>query len=388
MLPLRILHIASFSGNIGDNANHLGFYPWMEALSERPIEWTELEIRHFYWGERAWDVEFVTYANSFDALVIGGGNYFELWVESSPTGTSIAIAPEFWDKLTIPIYFNALGVDPGQGVPEICRARFTEFLDRLLSDAKVLVSVRNDGACKNLANHIGENYAQKVLRAPDHGFFAKFEPAKPIPYFSDPNVNRIVTMNIASDMPENRFAGYRDGVDGFATEYALMIEELSKRDPSLGFLFAPHIFRDLDVVNRVIDKLSDRLRRTRIAQAPYGTGDRMAATVFGLYAGSDVCIGMRFHANVVPLGHFCQTIGLVSYPQISALYEELNQMDRCIDVSQPGFSSLLSDRVIGALTNPETMFASTPEHALASAQALRDRLEPRVKGWLAEIEAR
>ena len=385
MLPLRILHIASFSGNIGDNANHLGFYPWLEALSERPVEWTELEIRHFYWGERAWDEDFVTYANSFDALVIGGGNYFELWVEDSPTGTSIAIAPELWEKLTIPTYFNALGVDPGQGVPEVCRVRFTEFLDRLLADAKILVSVRNDGACKNLAAHIGEKYAQMVLHAPDNGFFTEFKPVTSLPYFSAPNMNRIVTMNIASDMPETRFSGYRDGVEGFATEYALMIEELSKRDPSLGFLFAPHIFRDLDVVNRVIGKLSDRLRRTRIAQVPYGTGDAMAALVFGLYAASDVCIGMRFHANVVPLGSLCQTIGLVSYPQISALYEELNQMDRCIDVSQQGFSKVLSDRVMGALHDPETIFKGTPKQARASAQALRDGLAPRVKAWLAEI---
>ena len=385
MLPLRILHIASFSGNIGDNANHLGFYPWVEALSERPVEWTKLEIRHFYWGERTWDEDFVAYANSFDALVIGGGNYFELWVENSPTGTFIAIAPELWEKLTIPIYFNALGVDPGQGVPEVCRARFTEFLDFLLANTKILVSVRNDGACNNLATHIGEKYAQKVLHAPDNGFFAEFKPATSLSYFSDPNVNRIVTMNIASDMPETRFSGYSDGVEGFATEYALMIEDLSKRDPSLGFLFAPHIFRDLDVVNRVIDKLSDRLRRTRIAQVPYGTGDAMSALVFGIYAASDVCVGMRFHANVVPLGSLCQTIGLVSYPQISALYEELNQMDRCVDVSQPGFSKVLSDRIMGALHYPETIFTGTPKQACASAQVLRDGLAPRVKAWLSEI---
>ena len=143
MKPLRFLHIASFSGNIGDNANHIGYRRWIEGLSERSIEWTNLEIRQFFWCEREWDEDFVEYANSFDGLVIGGGNYFELWVESSPTGTSIAIAPELWSKLTVPVYFNALGVDPGQGVPEICRTRFKAFLDTALKNDKIIVSVRN-----------------------------------------------------------------------------------------------------------------------------------------------------------------------------------------------------------------------------------------------------
>ena len=52
---LRILHLASFTGNIGDNANHMGFRPWFENQVGVPIAWTDLEIREFYWGERQWD---------------------------------------------------------------------------------------------------------------------------------------------------------------------------------------------------------------------------------------------------------------------------------------------------------------------------------------------
>ena len=179
MSELRLLHIASFSGNIGDNANHIGYRNWLRNLSDRPIAWTELEIRQFFWRERAWDADLVDYINSFDGLVIGGGNYFELWVESSPTGTSVAISPKLWAKIKVPVYFNALGVDPGQGVPETCRTQFTSFLDTLLADNNVLVSVRNDGAKKNLSDHIGATYANTVLHAPDNGFFADFLPLKP-----------------------------------------------------------------------------------------------------------------------------------------------------------------------------------------------------------------
>ncbi|WP_407496739.1 polysaccharide pyruvyl transferase family protein [Pseudooceanicola sp. MF1-13] len=382
MSKLRLLHIASFSGNIGDNANHIGYRDWLQCLSEHPIAWSELEIREFFWRERAWDADFVDYANSFDGLVIGGGNYFELWVENSPTGTSIAIAPELWAQIKVPVYFNALGVDPGQGVPNACRARFTGFLDTLLADDNVLVSVRNDGAKKNLSEHIGAAYADSVLHAPDNGFFADFQPAEGIPFFSDTNVKRIVTMNLASDMAEIRFAGLNDGVDGFAKEIAEAIGTLSERDPSLGFLFAPHIFRDLDIVSRVIDRLPDRIRRTRVAQTPYGSGNAAARSVFGLYAASDLCVGTRFHANVVPIGNLRQTLGLVCYPQISALYDELGQPDRCIDASRPGFGDILAERMEDALYSPETKFSGTPANALDTATRLRDNIENQVQNWI------
>lgn len=385
MPSLRFLHIASFSGNIGDNANHIGYRSWIEKLSKRSIEWTQLEIRQFFWREREWDQGFVDFANSFDGLIIGGGNYFELWVEDSPTGTSIAIAPDLWAKLNVPVYFNALGVDPGQGVPEICRTRFKAFLDTTLENENVLVSVRNDGAEKNLADHIGVTYSESVVCAPDNGFFAEFEPAQSVPFFSDPSVCRVVTMNLASDMAEIRFAGIDGGIDGFTSEIARAIDDLAQRDPSLGFLFAPHIFRDLDVVSQVIDRLSDRMRRTRVAQAPYGTGDAAAKAVFGLYAASDVCVGMRFHANVVPLGCLRQTLGLVSYQQVSALYDEIGQPDRCVDVSKNGFAETLSNRVLDALDRPHQAFNKTPQDALSSAQAMRDSMTPQVLDWLSRV---
>ena len=367
----------------------MGFCPWLKQLADRNVEWTQLEIRQFFWGERAWDERFVDYANTFDALVIGGGNYFELWVESSPTGTSIAMPPDLWAKLRVPVYFNALGVDPGQGVPEVCRVRFQAFLDTLLADPKCLVSVRNDGAKRNLSDTLGDGYADAVLHAPDNGFFAGFAPAPSIPLFSDPAVARVVTLNLASDMADIRFSAYgATGIDGFASECARAITVLSRCEPSLGFLFAPHIFRDLDIINRVIDRLPDRLRRSRVAQAPYGTGDAAAETVFGLYAASQVCVGMRFHANVVPIGNRCQTLGLVCYPQIAALYDEVGQPDRCIDVSAGNFAEALANRVTDALNKPDTAFTGTPEQALSTAQALRDAMTPSVLQWLDGVRSR
>ena len=49
---MNILHLASFNGNVGDNFNHQGFRPWFEKISGKNINWTQLEIRQFYWKKK------------------------------------------------------------------------------------------------------------------------------------------------------------------------------------------------------------------------------------------------------------------------------------------------------------------------------------------------
>ncbi|MBL8483221.1 MAG: polysaccharide pyruvyl transferase family protein [Rhodocyclaceae bacterium] len=377
MPALRVLHVASFSGNIGDNANHMGFRPWFESLAGRPVAWTNLEIREFYWKERQWDAGFVALANAHDLLVIGGGNYFELWVENSPTGTSIAIAPELFDAIRVPVYFNALGVDPGQGVPQSSLSRFRTFLDKLLANERYLVSVRNDGAACTLQNYLGETYARAVARVPDAGFFVPAPAAAAKP----PGTLRI-GINVASDMPEARFRNFgSDATAGFAREMATAIMTLAAAQPASQFVLFPHIFRDIDIIFQVIAQLGDRLRRTRLAVAPYGSGDAAALAALSLYASCDAVLAMRFHANVCPLGMGVQTLGLNCYPQIANLYRELEQPGRAIDVASPGFAATLAAAAEAALTRPET-FPGTPAAARQMVEALRREFEPQLTRWM------
>ena len=75
--------------------------------------------------------------------------------------------------------------------------------------------------------------------------------------FQRSKCSRIVTVNLANGMAKFG-CWFADGV--------VVPKRLSQlvhfpNGAALGFLFAPHIFRDLDVVNRVIDRLPDRMRR-------------------------------------------------------------------------------------------------------------------------------
>lgn len=377
-MNLKVLHVASFTGNIGDNANHMGFRPWFESKVDRPIVWKSLEIREFYWKERAWDEDFVAYANEFDLLVIGGGNYFELWVEDSPTGTSIAIPPELFDRIRTPIFFNALGVDPGQGVPEFCRSRFRSFLDKLLGSEQYLVSVRNDGARKNLADCIGQEYSDRIHSLPDHGFFAA-QVIERIPVEKKSSETRLV-VNIANDMPETRFAGFETEQE-FYKEFGGMILELAETHPDLELSLVPHIFRDLDAIARLLPHIEDRFRRTRMSIFSYGSGNDACRMALAEYDRADVVVGMRFHANVCSMGLGKQTLGLTCYPQIENLYLELQQPDRSIDVSKTGFSVQLKKSIEEALAGGNA-FSRQPQGTIEDVSLHRKEFEKFLSEWL------
>ena len=138
---------------------------------KKKIKFTEFEIRDIYNKKKKFDQNFVNYVNTFDFLMIGGGNYFELWVNNSPTVTSINIKLSLLEKINIPILINSVGVDFGQGVKKRNIKKFKKFIDILIRKNSYL-SFRNDGAKHNLKKYTKIiKFSKKFNFVPDCGFF-------------------------------------------------------------------------------------------------------------------------------------------------------------------------------------------------------------------------
>ena len=346
---LRVLHVASFNGNIGDNANHLGFRPWFAALVDNDIAWSDFEIRDVYRGKRGFDEAFAVEANEHDLVVVGGGNYFELWVDRSPTGTSFSITNEALRALKVPVFFNALGVDAGQGVSEKVRGEFTRFMRHVLASELFFVSVRNDGSANALSSNTTGLALEKVVKLPDAGFFARFDGAPG----SIEGPGPVIGINLAGDMLEQRFpGGGRHTYTSFLDEFALFAADIQARAQAARFVFFPHIFRDLTVYSDLLSALPDEIRRETCRVAPYDCGLRAAEEVFSEYKFCDVVLGMRFHANVVAIGAGIPAVGLVCYDQIKLLYEEMGRPDLCVNVQQPGFAADLTRLTTSIVAEP------------------------------------
>jgi polysaccharide pyruvyl transferase WcaK-like protein len=329
MKTINAVHLASFNGNIGDNANHNGFYNSLKATCEFELSFTELEIREFYWKQRFFDESFVDYVNQFDLLVIGGGNYFELWVEHSPTGTSVMIEPELFKKIKVPVIFNALGVDPRKGASKECCDKFRYFLDIIFNDKKNIVSMRNDGSMKNLIKYIGQEYAEKFLWTPDAGINLQNLDSQLHPTSS------YLAVNIAGDMLDLRFPeGSDNSYSQFINEVAAAITTAIENNIVSEAVLIPHIFRDIQSISELLEALPDHIRRKHITVAPLLNGTGCEKKIFGLYQNAKITLAMRFHANLCSISFGTPTIGLISYRQIFDLYEELELGDFAVDTTQ------------------------------------------------------
>lgn len=378
---MKVLHLASFTGNIGDNANHSGFRRWFETVYGQPVCWSESEIREFYWKERKFDESFVQITSQHDLIVIGGGNYFELWVDHSHTGTSIDIPPDIFSQIKAPVFFNALGCDTSQGVTENSVTKFNHFIKILTGSDQYLVTVRNDGAQKALEKYVPAEIAGKIVTIPDGGFFLEYEEITSRFIKSD---NKLIGINLACDMPDIRYKNFGGGTDGyyhFCDEFAKMLEGIAAENP-VEFLLFPHIHSDLKVISDVVARLNDRLRRTRVKVAPYLTGPEGAKYVFGLYRCCDLVLGMRFHANVCPIGMGIPTIGLCNYPQIMLLHDELGHDDGFFNVEYPGFSSQLHTLIVEVLSNEQHPIKTRMGSIKNDLIKLRSEFEPILKMWL------
>lgn len=340
MKDVKVLHLASFDGNIGDNANHNGFYKNLRRNQDYNFGIDKLEIREFYWKKRYFDDSFVFLVNKYDLLVVGGGNYFELWVDNSPTGTSIAIELDLLKEIKIPIFFNSLGVDPGQGASEKNLKKFRRFLDVLIERGD-FISVRNDGAIETLSDLVGEKYLENVIVTPDAGFFLDVNTINS--YYKN---KKYIAINVASDMSDIRFNENdgRLGYESFLTEFIKFLIVFLNKYADHEIVFVPHIFRDVSFINDILEELDDEIRRKRISVAPLLHGDDSFKDVMNIYDSAKLVLGSRFHANVCSYGLGTPVIGLVNYIQIENLYKDIGS-DSYINISEKKFSSKLGGLV-------------------------------------------
>lgn len=348
MEKIKALHIASFNGNIGDNANHNGFRKRLIETLDREIIFTNLEIREFYqiWDLRDFNsIEFIDLCNNHDLVVIGGGNFFELKWDYSHTGTTIDIDEDTLSQIKTPILFNGVGCDIAKGASQNAVEKFRLFMERITNDKNILVSVRNDGSFDTITKLYGDSFDEKIYRVPDGAFFMKSGK------FDFPETKRryrSIGINVAADMKEIRFNSEVRGsisYDDFVNGFAMVLNELLQKYEDYQIIFFPHIYSDLAAINDLLEKIEDTYRRIRVVVAPYLTGEGSDEYIFGLYKECDFIMGMRFHSNICAIAQNIPTIALCSYKKILDLYREVDLSDRVVEVNKVGFENLIRKKL-------------------------------------------
>lgn len=372
MEVIRIAQLASFRGNIGDNANVVGTRALLRRTLNCDIEFTDLEYLEYEpdarWGGKRFDDKFVTIVNGHDLLMIGGGGFFELAVDRSATGTPIDLSADVLDRIKVPIVFHALGVDVSYGLCEARTEKFRAFLQRLQQRPDVLVSVRNDGSMETLRKVVGRESVRGIDKVPDGGFFTV--PAD-CAHIEIPSEGKCIAINLAGDRLGFRFHESEPGIhtncDAFLERLATTLNDLFRQDTEIFAVIVPHIPEDLAITSRFMDTIGPPFCRKRVAVAPYVHGKQAQDYIFDLYGKCDVVLGMRFHANVCPIGLGVPTIGLVTHPQVENLYHELGIPERALRADADDLAGRLGEMIEDAFVNRRNI--------TAQYNALRARLE-------------
>ena len=331
---MKILHIAAFEGNIGDNASHLGFLSILDSMLDK-YTIDRLEIRKAYRNylgddKLAFDENFAKLANDYDLLVFGGGGFLDYWVEGSSNGTTIDIETEILKKITTKVLITSVGCNPHRTVPSENYNKFRTFLDYVKDSDNVTIAVRNDGSVDSIKKDFGPDYLEGIVEILDHGYFYKPKNSTTLPIN-----DKYIAINITDDQLD-----MEGGIKGEKDWYYIELEKLIETAQRCGFktVFVPHIHQDVEAIGTALKYLPSSLVRASTIIAPCLQGDDGTDFLFNIYKRAEFVIASRYHANVCAIKFGVHTIGLSPLPRIDYTHKQICSSKTSIKI-KPNFSS-------------------------------------------------
>lgn len=347
MKKIKILHVASYTGNIGDNASHIGLTNILHRILEDDFEIERLEIRRFYKSyslpdKLSFDKDFVEYANKKDLLIVGGGGFFDYWVPNSRTGTTIDISEAALSKLSVPSLFVSVGSMPHQLVPEGNIDKYHRFLQQLSNKKNVRVAVRNDGSKQEIHRLFAGEFDGWINEILDNAFFYEPDPTVSCPLSPKPYIAVNTTLDQLS--MHNKIIGKID-YDSFKKEFVSLLQRIIDQT-DYNIVFVPHIFKDLQAFREILQGINDFYIRSRVIVAPYVQGEYGCNLLMSVYNNASAVVGMRFHANVCPVAMGKKVIGLAALDRIIHMYKSIERDSDCVRIKEC-FSCDLFDKLNG-----------------------------------------
>lgn len=342
---IRIVHIASFYGNLGDAASHIGLYTILRNMLSCRIDIKQIEIRRFYQNyslsnKLYFDQSFVENVNKYDFLIIGGGGFLDYWVPNSITGTTIDISQDNLRRLRVPTFLFSLGCIPHKDIPVGNVEKLHCFLQGIQDNEYVSLAVRNDGSINEIERLFGKNFSSKFYSILDNGFFYQ-----PQIVFKDLISKPYIAINFAVDQlyMNNRLLS-KINPEAFQQEMINFIQMIID-NTDYNIVLVPHIYNDTAGYVTLLKRINDYYIRKRIAIAPYLQGIDGCNLLFSFYSHAECIIGMRYHANVCNVALRNRIIGLAALDRVLYMYSSIDMGNNTILADRP-FSEAILSRIL------------------------------------------
>lgn len=305
---MRILHIASFEGNIGDCVSHEGLFTILEKFIPK-FEISNLEIRKFYqnaiFSRECFDKSFIDLVNSYDLTIIGGGGYMECSHDGSKTGTTFDIDVDLLMHLEKPVLFSSIGCFPVQEINEENRAKFCQFLRAINNNQYTELFVRNDGS-KDFIIECDPTISAAFPVILDNGYFCANT------FKSDCSLRKkpYIAINLGYDQIDRQIVNsdrYSDW-DGFARSFAMQLIEISSFNADLEFVLVPHTPQDLFGYTKLMTELPDDFIRYKFRISELAISHERLNYLKQIYANSLLSVCSRLHSHILSVVLECQVL--------------------------------------------------------------------------------
>ena len=350
---MKIAHIASHRGNVGDILNHTAFYS--NILSKiTDVEIERVELRDFYFNavdRKIFNKKYAEYLNNYDLVIFGGGGFFDVQWNNSNTGTTLDLSEEFIDGLKTKVLVNGMGYHEYPGITQKCLCdKYKRFIDTVRMKPNWLLTYRNDGSYARMKRRFGEAFVKGLIEIPDNAFYYGLDICddsthclshRPDNGEGISTVGMCITNDLFSEEYNNGIS--EDAFNKYISDVINTMFDIGYRVKML-----PHTPADIELLRSIFERIKNEHKRKSITVGMLDcNGNNAVEHLRRNYDECDCVIGMRFHSCIMGLNRRIPTIGLAGHEQIQGLFNEIGLSEYLIKIDNLEFK----DRLICLINN-------------------------------------
>lgn len=288
--------------------------------------------------------------NSTSAVVIGGGGLFLPDTNKNPvSGWVWAVSSTQLKEITAPIIIYAVGYNyfRGQDNQEV----FIRNLNQLIEQAG-FIGLRNSGSIRKIKEIIRPDLRDKIVFQPCVTTIIR----KLYQQLPPKTKTGKIAVNMAFDRIEMRFGVQKDII---LNQIVKAIKAIASRGYAI--VYAVHYEKDRDFIKYLKD--------AKVNFAVYDMSNGFPQKAINFYNQTDLVLGMRGHAQMIPFGLNCEIISLGSHDKLKWFLEDIDAMDWYVELTEQ--TDTLQKRIVDLFIKVhETESAQTQERLLSQQERL------------------
>ena len=322
---IRLIHIGvheSLNKNSGDTL----LFPVVRKVFD-----DNFKTKIFWKKIQAWEdfnSQLINQINlKFDGIIIGGGGLFL----SDQKGSNTKNSGWQWNcslnnlkKIKVPIVLFAVGYNKFRGQKEF-KKKFDKHVTTLL-EKSIFFGLRNSGSISSIKKHIQKKkLIQKI----------KFQPCPTICLeniykFNHSNKKDVkkICINVSLDRRHLRFKSYNFFIEQMNNYFKFLINEGWK------IIYVAHKDLDLNFLEKINKEIYSKMKVKDLTNLE-------PKHIMNFYRSSNIVVGMRGHAQMIPFGLDQNIISLISHNKMKYFLKDNKIMQQGIEVNDKNLSKKL-----------------------------------------------